>query len=152
MLWIVLLVVFAVVFIGGIMIISNIDYTYDIPGAMCLISGFFGIIISIIGICRFTYDKMTYPVKIAGYNQKYELITEKLDTFAGNANTSEQFASAYNDAYSYNIDLYKKQNTYKCIGCLFDYNNKEILKIKLIDISTYKIRDTDMNIKLKEAK
>ena len=111
----------------------------------------FGIILFGIGMlwsAIFWIDRFSYPIKLAMLDQKFELISDKIETFTDNANFSASFSDAYNDAVKYNTDLYNEQLSYTCYGKWFDYHDARIMNKKQIDLSQYRIKDPNLSIKI----
>jgi len=146
MFWVIL---FVVCILGLVFFVPFID-DHGPLGANEAFNWIFGIVavIAAIGSVFFFVSIRNLPIDISKYNQRYEQITYKLESFSDNANFSNQFSDSLNKAMTYNSDILDEQNSYKYWGMTFTYRNKKVNDLKSIDLSKYKIINSSQKVQV----
>jgi len=148
MFWIIGLIVTAVIMEALITI--SIKSSYDTSETACMFAIIDGLVmfVFIIGVIIFSVAYKTRNVNIAKYQQQEKQIVYNLEAYSDNANFCNQFSKAMSDTNDYNLKIVNEQETYKSIGNLFTYRPKEILELPLIDVTKYKVTDSNINMKI----
>jgi len=149
MFWIIGLIVTVAIMVTVVVLACKDVIDMDDVGPE-LIVFFDGLAIGIfaIAVVIFSCSYSTRSVYISKYQQQEKQIVYNLKVYSDNANFCNQFASTMSDANSYNLEIINEQQTYKSIGNLFTYRPKEVLNLPLIDVTKYKVTDSNINMKI----